>query len=248
MTTLKDANVLADVGGSVALVTGANKGIGKEIARGLARRGMVVMLGARDVDRGMEAAGELSADGHVEPVCLDVTDEESVRAAIETIARRHGRLDALVNNAGTNVGYQKPSEVGAAEFRQVYETNVFGPVTVTNAALPLLRGGQAGRIVNVSSMRGSIAADGAWVAQPSMPYSTSKTALNAITAHYANHLRDTPIKVNAASPGHVATDFNHYAGHLTPEVGAQIFVTLATLGPDGPTGAFFDYTGDPLPW
>jgi NAD(P)-dependent dehydrogenase (short-subunit alcohol dehydrogenase family) len=232
---------------SVALVTGANKGIGKEIARGLARLGMTVYLGSRNLERGMTAAGELSQHGTVIPVQLDVTNRASVERAASLIERDFTHLDVLVNNAGTNVGYQKPSEVTAEEFRTVYETNVFGVVTVTNIFLPLLLRSEAGRIVNVTSLRGSIGADGAWVGQPSMPYSTSKTALNAITVHYARELANTRIKVNGAAPGHVATDFNAFRGNRSPAEGAGIAIRLAMLDASGPSGGVFD-DGGRLPW
>ena len=232
---------------TIALVTGANKGIGKAIARGLAQKGMTVLLGARNPERGMQAAQELSADGAVVFLQLDVTDEASINAAAQEIASRYGKLDVLVNNAGTNVGRQQPGEVIAAFMREVYETNVFGVVAVTHAMLPLLLQAPAGRIVNISSLRGSLSSPDAFVGQPSLPYSSSKTALNALTVHYARGLADTPIKVNAAAPGFVATDFNHFAGERTPEQGAAIALTLATLDEHGPTGGFFDDRG-PLPW
>ncbi|WIX80912.1 SDR family oxidoreductase [Amycolatopsis carbonis] len=224
----------------VALVTGAGKGIGKAIAAGLAARGFDVWLGARDRSRGTAAAAEVGGRF----VRLDVTSDEEVAAAVRTI----GRLDVLVNNAGTNTGgYGLPSREDVASMRQVYETNVFGVVRVTNAFLPLLRESAAGRIVMVSSMRGSLAEPGAWAGRPSMPYSSSKTALNALTAHYAHELADTAIKVNSACPGHVATDFNAFRGTRTPEEGAAEAIRLATLGPDGPTGKSFQ-DGRELAW
>lgn len=233
--------------GRIALVTGANKGIGKEIARGLARHGMTVLIGSRDLDRGKVAAEDLAMDGKVVPVQLDVTDKDSVEQLAALIERDYGRLDVLVNNAGTNVGYQKPSVVTADDFRKVFETNVFGVVAVTHALIPLLRRSDAGRIVNMTSLRGSIGAEGAWVGQPSMPYSSSKTALNAITVHYARELADTPIKVNGAAPGHVATDFNGFRGTRTPAEGAAIAIRLAMLDASGPSGAVLDDNGR-LPW
>ncbi|HLZ63622.1 MAG TPA: SDR family oxidoreductase [Ktedonosporobacter sp.] len=232
---------------TVALITGANKGIGKEIARGLARLGMTVLLGSRSRERGERAAAELASDGEVLFQQIDVTDGMSVNMAAQQIAERFGKLDILVNNAGTNVGRQKPSEVTAAEFRTVYETNVFAVVTVIHTMLPLLRQAPAARIVNISSLRGSLGSEGAFAGQPSMPYSTSKTALNAITLHYAHELADTQIKINAGAPGFVATDFNNFAGTRTPEQGAVVAIQLATLGEDGPSGGFFDENG-PLPW
>jgi len=234
-------------GARLALVTGANKGIGKEIARGLARLGLVVLIGSRDVGRGRAAARELSEDGAVLDVQLDVTDRASIERVVLLIQNDYGHLDVLINNAGTNVGYQKPSEVTAEDFRAVYETNVFGVVTLTNALLPLLLRSDAGRIVNVTSVRGSIGAEAAWVGQPSMPYSTSKTALNAITVHYSRELANTPIKVNGAAPGHVATDFNGFRGTRSPAEGAAIAIRLATLDASGPSGGVFDDSGK-LPW
>jgi NAD(P)-dependent dehydrogenase (short-subunit alcohol dehydrogenase family) len=225
----------------VALVTGANRGIGKAIAKGLAREGFIVLLGARDGVRGAAAAAELQADGSVQFLQLDVTEDASVERALEQVSKEFGRLDVLVNNAGVNGGGMPgpPVEETAEVLRMVYETNVFAVVRVTNAFLPLLRRSAAGRIVNVTSKRGSIGEEGAWVGQPSMAYSTSKTALNAITAHYARYLKDTAIKVNGAAPGHVATDFNGFRGVRTPEEGAVEAVRLQ-LDADGPTGAVFE--------
>lgn len=245
--TIGSARIDAHLRPRSALVTGANKGIGKEIARGLARFGMVVFVGARNVERGRAAVVELSQDGTVIPVQLDVTDRASVERVVLLIDRDYGYLDVLVNNAGTNVGYQKPSEVTADDFRTVYETNVFGVVTVTSLLLPLLLRSDAGRIVNVTSVRGSVGAEAAWVGQPSMPYSTSKTALNAMTVHYARELAHTPIKVNGAAPGHVATDFNGFRGTRSPAEGAAIAIRLATLDASGPSGGVFDDSGR-LPW
>ena len=231
--------------GKVALVTGANKGIGKAIVRGLAHAGFTVYLGARDKELGKAAVSELSGDGDVRFIPLDVTDETSVRAAADKIAQDFSRLDVLVNNAGVSgVGedglIRKPSELTANDLRVVYETNVFAVVTVTNVFLPLLRRAVAGRIVNVTSKRGSIGDEGAWVGRPYMPYSSSKTALNALTAHYARELANTPIKVNGAAPGHVATDFNNFRGTRTPDEGAAVAVRLAQQGADAPSGVVFE--------
>ncbi|HTX49633.1 MAG TPA: SDR family oxidoreductase [Caulobacteraceae bacterium] len=224
----------------VALVTGANKGIGKAIVAGLLHDGFVVYLGSRNATNGQEAAADLASHGDVRPLQLDVTSDADVTAAAALIERECGHLDALVNNAGANVGYQKPTEETPDNLRYVYETNVFAVVRVTNAFLPLLKKAPAGRIVNVTSKRGSIGEPGAWVGQPSMTYSSSKTALNALTVHYARELQDTPIKVNGAAPGHVATEFNGFRGTRTPEQGAAVAVRLATLPADGPTGAVFE--------
>ncbi|WP_213804312.1 SDR family NAD(P)-dependent oxidoreductase [Granulicella sp. dw_53] len=231
-------------GKRIALVTGANKGIGKEIVRGLARDGLIVYLGARDAVRGRAAEAELRADGDVRFVALDVTDAASVRAAAEAIESAAGRLDVLVNNAGISSApgsrFRTPVEESAENIRAVYETNVFAVVTVTNTFMPLLLRSDAGRIVNVTSKRGSIGEEGAWVGRPYMAYSTSKTALNALTAHYARSLAETSIKVNGAAPGHVATDFNGFRGTRTPEEGAAVAIQLAQLDCDGPTGLVFE--------
>ena len=228
----------------VALVTGANKGIGKAIVRGLAREGFIVYLGARDPERGRAAAAELTADGTVRFVQLDVTYPASVTAAMHLIDSEAGRLDVLVNNAGISSApgsrFRTPIEETAENMRVVYETNVFGVVTVTNAFIPLLLRSDAGRIVNVTSKRGSIGEEGAWVGRTYMAYSTSKTALNALTVHYARSLAETSIKVNGAAPGHVATDFNGFRGPRTPEQGAVVAIRLAQLDGDGPTGLVFE--------
>jgi len=228
---------------NIAFITGANRGIGYATAKGLARAGFTVLLGARNLERGTEAAGTLASEGDVRAVQIDVTDDASVNAAAHAIATEFGRLDVLINNAGIasdGTGLHPPSLESASGLRTVYETNVFAVVTVTNAFLPLLREAPAARIVNVTSKRGSIGEEGAWVGQPYMAYSTSKTALNAITAHYARELAGTPIKINAAAPGHVATDFNHFTGKRTPDEGAAVIIRLAQLGADGPSGLVFE--------
>jgi NAD(P)-dependent dehydrogenase (short-subunit alcohol dehydrogenase family) len=231
----------------IALVTGANKGIGKEIARGLARAGLMVFIGSRDEGRGAAAAEELAADGDVRPLRLDVTDQWSIDGASCEIDRVCGRLDVLVNNAGINTGHNRASEETAEALRKVYETNVFGVVRVTQAFLPLLGKSGDGRIVNVSSLRGSLGDEGAWTGAPSMAYSSSKTALNAITMHYAHDLKDSTIRVFGAAPGHVATDFNQFRGKRTPAEGAAIAVKIAVEDHDLPSGGVFDDAGQ-LPW
>ncbi|BBA96370.1 putative short chain dehydrogenase [Actinacidiphila reveromycinica] len=245
--------VTAKVTGKVALVTGANKGIGYETARQLGERGALVLVGARDEVRGERAADALAALGvSAVPLRLDVTDPVSVAEAAAGIERHHGRLDILVNNAGVAGGFTgAPSQATADDLRAVYETNVFGVVTVTNAMLPLLRRSPAGRVVNMSSHIGSLTLH----ADPDSPvasvnmiaYQSSKTALNALTLAYAKELRDTPVKVNAAHPGVVATDINHHRGGRTPAQGAVIAVRLALLDADGPTGASLSEDG-PVPW
>ncbi|MEU3617920.1 SDR family oxidoreductase [Streptomyces sp. NPDC006872] len=247
----------------VAVVTGANKGIGFAIARQLAELGMTVHLGARDEERGRAAEAELCAAGlDVRFVHLDVTDEATVALAAKQVEEVSGRLDVLVNNAGTSSPWKPPSQTSTDEVRSALETNVLGVVTVTNAMLPLLRRSEAGRIVNLSSTFGSLTAaaenrdPGNFFPPGAFPvildYPASKAALNAVTLMYANELRESGILVNAVCPGYVATDRSHGHGALTPEQGALVPVRLATLRDGGPTGTFTGSDGTPnglpLPW
>jgi NAD(P)-dependent dehydrogenase (short-subunit alcohol dehydrogenase family) len=243
----------------VALVTGANKGIGRAAAEQFAALGMTVLVGARDRRRGEEAAISVGGDAHA--VTVDVTDPTTVQEAARWVEERFGHLDVLVNNAAiTGSGQvspedahdQVPSSVELDMVQAVFETNVFGVIAVTNAMLPLLRRSSAARIVNVSSAAGSLSLaadpDGPLAGLlPSAAYSPSKTALNALTVQYANELRKDGILVNAADPGYVDTDINNHRGFLTPAQGAAVLVRLATLGPDGPTGGFFGEHGS-VPW
>ncbi|GAA2361803.1 SDR family NAD(P)-dependent oxidoreductase [Nonomuraea africana] len=234
---------------TTALITGANKGIGFEIARQLGERGITAIVGARDEERGRAAAERLG----LPYVRVDVTDPGSAQAAAKWIEQEYGALDILVNNAGIAVWQEdaSPSATSADVLRQVYEVNVFGVMTVTNAMLPLLRRAPAGRIVNMSSELGSIA----MAIDPESPfwplnlvaYNSSKAALNMITVSYAKELWHTPIKVNAANPGYCATDLNGHTGFRTAEQGAAIAVRLATLDDDGPSGAYLQDEGT-LPW
>jgi NAD(P)-dependent dehydrogenase (short-subunit alcohol dehydrogenase family) len=228
---------------TIALITGANKGIGLETARLLGARGMTVLLGARDPQRGAAAEAELRAGGaDARALTLDVTDEDSVLAAAKRVDSEYGHLDILINNAGIAMGdgTGKPSETTLGTLRTVFETNVFGIVAVTNAMLPLLRRSPAPRIVNVSSEVGSISSmtdpDSPMWPMASVPYPASKAALNMVTAMYAKELRESGFLVNAANPGYCATDLNHHHGFRTAEQGAEISVRLATLPDDGPTG------------
>jgi NAD(P)-dependent dehydrogenase (short-subunit alcohol dehydrogenase family) len=230
----------------VALVTGANRGIGLAIVRGLARQGFTVLLGSRSVARGQEAAAAL--DGDVRPVALEVTSQEQIDRLAAQVRAEFGHLDVLVNNAGVNTlsfhpaldHLPRPTEETVDDVKNVYEVNVFAVVRMMDAFLPLLENAPAPRVVNVTSMRGSIGEKGAWRGQPSMAYSSSKTALNAITVHYAREFAGTKLKVNGAAPGHVATDFNGFRGTRTPEEGAVVAIRLATLDADGPTGAVYE--------
>jgi NAD(P)-dependent dehydrogenase (short-subunit alcohol dehydrogenase family) len=238
---------------TIALVTGANKGIGFEIARGLAATGATVLLGARDTGRGIAAAEKLTAEGFTaHHIRLDVTDPLSVTAAAARVEREYGRLDVLVNNAGVLLEFgQKPSGMPVEALHRTFAVNVFSVVAVTNAMLPLLRLSAAGRIVNMSSGLGSLTQlsdpDNAYSAMPLLAYNSSKSALNAVTVCYANELRSTFIKVNAADPGYCATDMNGHSGPRTPAQGAIAAVRLATLDADGPTAAFYSEDGQE-PW
>jgi NAD(P)-dependent dehydrogenase (short-subunit alcohol dehydrogenase family) len=247
----------------IALVTGANQGIGLQIAKDLAAHGFTVLVGSRNFAKGQKAAHSIGAAAHA--VQLDVTDPASITAAAERIRSEFGRLDVLVNNAAiSNTGklpaqsvedyarLTRPSNVSIAEVRAIWETNVFGVLAVYQAMLPLLRKAPNARIVNVSSAAGSLTIN----ADPANPrranfgpgYSASKTALNAITLAMAVELEPQGIKVNAVSPGFVKTNLNGYAGTLTVEEGAREPLRLALLGPDGPTGTFTRWKNETIPW
>jgi NAD(P)-dependent dehydrogenase (short-subunit alcohol dehydrogenase family) len=239
-------------GQTIALVTGANKGIGYEIAAGLGALGWSVGVGARSEAHREAAVAKLRAGGvDAFGVPLDVTDDASVAAAAELIEQRAGQLDVLVNNAGIVGGTQQtPTLIDIATMRNAVDTNVFGVVRVTNALLPLLRLSASPRIVNMSSSVGSLTLQTTPDAETgpiSAAYSPSKTFLNAVTVQYVKELRDTNILINAACPGFCGTDLNGFRGLRTPEQGAAIAIRLATLPDDGPTGGFFDDAG-PVPW
>lgn len=231
---------------SVALITGANKGIGLEIARQLGQQGFTVWLGCRSLERGEQAAAELRKAGiDAFSIVLDVTDEESVRAAATHFAKEAGQLDALINNAGISLGnYPPASEESVDDIRAMFDTNVLGPVRVTQAFLPSLRKSKAARIVMMSSSLGSVTrtldmSSDIWPVVAA-GYSASKSALNMFTAKFAKELLPEGIKVNAADPGYTATDLNGHTGHRTVEQAAAVAVHLATLGQMGPTGGFFN--------
>ncbi|GLV72308.1 dehydrogenase [Streptomyces hygroscopicus subsp. hygroscopicus] len=237
---------------TIALVTGANKGIGYEIAAGLAALGWSVGVGARDEQRRTDAVAKLRAAGaDAFGVPLDVTDDESVTAAARLIDERAGRLDVLVNNAGVAGGWpEQPSTIDLETVRRLVETNVIGVIRVTNAMLPLLRRSAHPRIVNQSSHVGSLSLQttpGADLGGISGAYAPTKTFLNAVTIQYAKELSGTNILINNACPGYVATDLNGFSGTQTPEQGAAIAVRLAALPDNGPTGQMFD-DGGVVPW
>jgi len=236
-----------------AVVTGANKGIGREVARRLATDGFKMWLDARDAVQGTRAAQELQAEGlDVRWLKIDVTRDESVAAAVRTVGNESARLDVLVNNAGVAINYDlPPSEQAVADIKATYEVNVFGPIRVTQAFLPLLLAAVAPRIVMVSSYSGSIGR----TLDPATPsysvnmlgYGSSKAALNAITVSFAKELATQGVRVNAAAPGYTATDLNRHKGRRTVQQAAGIIVRLAELDADGPTAGFFDDDGR-VPW
>jgi NAD(P)-dependent dehydrogenase (short-subunit alcohol dehydrogenase family) len=248
----------------VALVTGANKGIGLQIAKDLSSSGFTVLLGSRDLEKGRIAASSIEGDAH--GVELDVTSEESIALAAAQIRREYGRLDVLINNAGISHVASAPDEperpleelarsglltsVPLDDLRAIFETNVFGAVAVTQAMLPLLREAKNARIVNVASSGGSLTLN----SDPSNhhramygAYSASKTALNAVTVAFAASLEAEGIKVNSACPGFTATDLNGFRGTRSVVQAAHEPVRLALIGADGPTGTFSNEDG-PLPW
>lgn len=237
----------------IVLITGANKGVGFATARALAEQGHTVLLGARDPGRGTAAGAALAAEGLAARfVQLDVTDEASVTAAAELIEREHGRLDVLVNNAGIARDREYgPTAMPFAAMADVYATNVFGVVAVTNAMLPLLRRSAAGFIGNVSSGMGTVAV----LTDPESPlrpytgllsYNSSKAALNAVTMIYADLLRADGITVNALSPGFCATDLNNHSGPTDVRVGGQYIAEQVLRA--APTGVFLSETGGTYPW
>ncbi|MEU4826165.1 SDR family NAD(P)-dependent oxidoreductase [Actinomadura sp. NPDC023710] len=238
------------------LITGGNKGLGLEAARRLGERGWTIFLGSRDEGRGRAAADKLTAGGaNVVLVPLDVTSNESVLDAAELVREHTDRLDVLINNAGAPGGAVPPADATVDDVHPVYDANVYGPIRVTHAFLPLLRAADNPRVVMVSSAGGSFAV----VTDPAQPisrmhelaYSSSKAALNMITVRYAQALPD--IKFNVATPGEVAnhkfaaTDMNRHTGQLTVTEGTDSIVELATLDADGPTGTFTDRLG-PVGW
>ncbi len=239
----------------VALITGANKGIGFETARQLGKLGITVVLGSRDAAKGDAAATKLRAEGiDARPLKLDVTQPKDRDTAVKFLQEHFGKLDILVNNAGIaeeGWGKNTTSSTPTETLQKTFDTNLFAPVALTQALLPLIRKSPAGRIVNLSS----ILASNTLQSDPKSPiynskafaYDASKSALNAFTIHLAHELRDTNVKVNSAHPGWVKTDMGTDAAPMEIFEGAKTSVALATLAEDGPNGAFI-HMGKTLPW
>jgi len=246
----------------IALVTGANQGVGLQVAKELVRNGVTVLLGSRKFERGETAAKEIGP-GAI-PIQIDVTEQNSIIAAAERVEKEFGRLDLLVNNAAISntrkgnlslqeyAGISSASTVSLDEIREVWETNVFGPLAVYQAMLPLLRKSSDARIVNVSSGVGSLTAN----ADPNYPYHkffspvypASKTALNAITLAIMVELEGSGIKVNLVSPEFTSTNLNGFEGTHSVENGSREVVRIALLGPDGPNGTFTRWENTVIPW
>jgi len=238
----------------IALITGANRGIGLETARQLGNRDILVMVGARDLKKAEAATATLQKEGiEARALNLDVNNSESIRKAVDQVGRDFGRLDILINNAGVMLDDEnkKVSEQSLEIWRKTFDTNVFGLIATTQAFLPLLRKSEAGRIVNLSSILGSIT----FHATPGSPvydtkvaaYNVSKSAVNAYTVQLAYELKDSKIKVNAAHPGWVKTEMGGAGATMELRDGAKTSVALATIGGDGPNGAYV-HLGETLPW
>lgn len=247
--------------GMIAFITGANRGLGLETARELGKQGINVVLGSRDPKKGAAAATKLRDEGiNAESLSFDVTKPQDHQKAYDYFAKKYGRLDILVNNAGvlkespisaTGSGPNPVSTVSPEILRETFETNFFAPVALTRKLLPLIRMAPTGRIVNVSSILGSLTLH----SDPNSPiypfktfaYDASKAALNAFTVHLAYELRDDKIKVNSAHPGWVKTEMGGPDAQMEPSEGGKTSAQLATLAEDGPTGGFF-HLGQRLPW
>ncbi|WP_180898700.1 SDR family NAD(P)-dependent oxidoreductase [Martelella soudanensis] len=246
----------------IALVTGANQGIGLQIVTDLAASGLTVLLASRNLERGKTAAQAIAGDVH--PIQLDVTDEASIHAAAAQVEQQFGRLDILVNNAAISRANGAESEtmqdyiqrsratlIPVDEVRAIWETNVFGVLAVTQAFVPLLRKSEAASIVNVSSALGSLTINSTpnpYRATFNPGYGASKTALNAITLAFAIDLEAEGIKVNAVTPGFTSTALNNYEGTETVQQGAAEAVRVALLGSDSPTGTFTGSVNESYPW
>jgi NAD(P)-dependent dehydrogenase (short-subunit alcohol dehydrogenase family) len=240
--------------GHVALVTGANRGIGRAIAESLSELGMTVLVGARRIDEGEAVAGKLSSGGgRAEALALDIGDDASVAAAADSIRSRFGRLDVLVNNAAIKLEYHPapPSASRVTDVIATLDTNVVGTIRVIDAMLQLLRESPRPRIVNMSSGLGSLTWNATvgtrYQERPLLGYSTSKAAINMVTVLFANEFRDTPMRVNAVDPGPVNTPMTQGKATREPDDGARPVVRAVLMRNDGPTGCFFDERGV-VPW
>jgi NAD(P)-dependent dehydrogenase (short-subunit alcohol dehydrogenase family) len=242
--------------GKIALITGANKGIGFETARQLGKAGVKVIIGARDQAKADHAAATLKSEGlDAVPLKLDVTSSADIHAAAAFIEANYGRLDILVNNAGINAengfAFNNSATVTQAELRKTFDTNFFAVVELTQALLPLIRKSPAGRIVNLTSILGSLTLrsdpKSPIAGSKALAYNASKTAVNAFTIHLADALKDTPIRVNSAHPGWVKTDMGGAGAMMEIVDGAKTSVALALAGEDSPNGAYL-HLGQPLPW
>jgi NAD(P)-dependent dehydrogenase (short-subunit alcohol dehydrogenase family) len=237
----------------IALITGANKGIGLEIARQLAQAGVFVIIGARDLGRAKTAVADLLSQGlAAQSVLIDLNDLGSITVAAQMIRAEHGRLDILVNNAGIVDAHDGPPTMSSPEAaRRIMDTNFIGTLAVTQAMLALLRKSPAARIVNLSSSLGSLTINGdptsPYYSARLMGYNASKAALNMLTIQLAQELRDTQIVVNSVSPGYVKTDLTGHNGYMTPHEGAKLPVKYALLGEDAVSGRFIDANGE-TPW
>jgi NAD(P)-dependent dehydrogenase (short-subunit alcohol dehydrogenase family) len=246
---------MSETKGKIALITGANKGIGLETARQLGKLGVTILAGARDLAKGEEAAEVLRGIGvDARAIKLDVDNESDRAAAAKFIEKEFGRLDILINNAGVMLdgrGGNETSKTSSRVLHQTFETNFFSPIALTQILLPLLRKSDSGRVVNLSSILASLtlhATKGSPIYEAkTFAYDASKAALNSFTIHLAHELRATKIKVNSAHPGWVKTDMGGEGAQMEIVDGAKTSVQLATLPADGPTGGYF-HMGETLPW
>ncbi|MEQ1766974.1 MAG: SDR family oxidoreductase [Methylotenera sp.] len=240
----------------IAFITGANRGIGFETARSLGKLGITVILGTRDIEKGQVAVNELQSLGYkAEVIQYDANQAESANSAFDYIAKNHGKLDILVNNAGISLeqlmGFNNSSLISEDVLHKTFQTNLFAVIALTQKLLPLIKKSSAGRIVNLSSILGSLTLH----SMPNSPinpakafaYNASKTALNSYTIHLAHELRDTNIKVNSAHPGWVKTELGGANAPMEVADSSKTSARLATLDADGPSGGFF-HEGETLPW
>jgi NAD(P)-dependent dehydrogenase (short-subunit alcohol dehydrogenase family) len=242
--------------GKVALITGANKGLGLEMSRQLGQQGLLTLIAARNLQAAQAAATTLKNEGlKAQAIELDVTDSAQIQAAVREIDKQFGKLDILINNAGVMLDgdwiISNASSISVDIIRQTFNTNFFALVELTQALLPLILKSSGGRIVNMASIEGSLTLH----ADPNSPiydskpfaYDASKAAVNSFTVHLAHELRNTPVKVNSAHPGWVKTELGGEGAMMDITEGAKTGVQLATLADDAPTGGFF-HLGEPIPW